>query len=121
MKLKYWTMIFLTVLISCNHNHPPFDNKNLTKLDSAILLAIENKYTEQNQLEGTEYATIETLRLKNILYDFKDSTCFATYHIHVSYSPMVLPPGYERPAPPPLILDKTSQVIKTKDGWKMIE
>ena len=123
MKNKHIIIALLVLLVSCNKlpNNKPFDSEHLTSLDSTIMHAIENKYTEQNELEGTEYATVEELNIKDIKYDFRDSTCFATYHIRVTYSPIALGPGYERDAPPPLIIDKTSQVIKTNGEWKMIQ
>ncbi len=87
--------------------------------DSIVRKIIEAKYTAQNELDGTEFATVEKLIILHVDTLATANELSVKYSIKCSYQPAALPPGYEKGAPPPL--DETAVVILVKENkkWKI--
>lgn len=84
--------------------------------DSVIIRLIKEKYTEQNKLDGAEFATVDTIYIKNKVMQNTDSSCLIYYHINCSYLPAAAPPERIQQNPPSINTD-TSITLQYKGGW----
>ena len=117
-------LFFILLFASCQQLPQKNDNTKPTAAnsfiaDSIVREIIEAKYTAQNELDGTEFATVEKLTIHEIDTLTTSNELRVKYSIKCSYQPAVMPPGYERSAPPPL--EETAVVILVKENkkWKI--
>lgn len=88
------SIIIVAVLVRFFIESPFFPPK-----DSVIKALLKKEYTQQNQYDGSELATIEDLKILSKELHVYDKICIVKYHIHCTYMPAAMPPGYERNRP----------------------
>lgn len=109
---KYFPIFSIFYCIACNTGTKPI----LPVIsDSLATVLIKTAYTSQNNADGGEYATIDTLYILGKTMHPADSTCSIQYHINCSYQSAAMPPGYERT--PPATNTDTTIVLQYHDQW----
>ena len=88
--------------------------------DSIILQLIRSAYTAQNNQDGAEFATVDTLYILQKNMNITDSSCTVTYHINCSYQPAVMPPDYAKTRPA-IDADTSINLAFTNHVWRKKE
>jgi hypothetical protein len=96
--LNIWLFTLLSLLIiSCSGGnrstlHAPSD--------SVVKQIIIQQYTAQNEMDGIELVTVDTILIHKKTVSTKDSRCAVNYTVRCSYQPAALSPGHvtQRPA-----------------------
>jgi hypothetical protein len=103
----------LVVFIACN----PADKKKLpAPTDSTVIDLIKETYTANNQLDGSEFATVDAVIIKEKIVDVQ--SCLVKFHIDCSYQPAAMSPGFEQQRPA-LNADTSIMLVYNKDKWEV--
>jgi hypothetical protein len=78
-------------------------------------------FTKQNELDGAEFATVDSLFILNKMLSTDEQSVDVTYHIHCSYQPAALPPDAQRDPPAPLNSTDHAKFILYKNAWILQE
>ena len=123
--MKYLLVTFIACisisLIYTNCGFPA--KKNITSLpsDSLVKAQLIKQFTKQNELDGAEFATVDSLFILKKIRSTDEQSVDITYHIHCSYQPAALPPDAQRDPPPPLNTTDHAKFIYQKDTWILQE
>ena len=79
---------------------------------------IRSKYTAQNNLDGIEFATVDSLYIKSTT-GFENFTR-VTYFIHCSFQQSVRAPGSEAGIRPPIHHIDSIDIRKEGENWIMV-
>jgi hypothetical protein len=116
-EMKIYLGGLIILLSSCN----PVSNKQWSApADAIIIPLITEKYTEQNKLDGVEFATVDTILIKEKKWSIADSSCLVKFHIICSYQPAPLAPEYQR-EPFTLNSDTSIEIIYKNAQWVISE
>jgi hypothetical protein len=108
-------LLLIAIFSSCARNSKSSEN---APSDSIIIKIIEDIYTSQNQLDGTEFATTDKVLILDKKTDAKDSTCYVRFHIICSYQAGVRSPG-NKVKPPSLDTDASLNLICKDKKWQL--
>jgi hypothetical protein len=109
---KNFTLLSLFCFVACNTG-----TKNMLPeiSDSFAMALIKTEYTAQNNLDGAEFATVDSLTILQKTMHEADSTCTVQFHINCSYQSAAMPPGYGRT--PPAINTDTMITLRYHGQW----
>jgi len=117
-------LILLLLFVSCqnksNQNEAEQLETNKTiaiPTEAMVKTLIENKFTEQNGLDGTENVNIKSLIIENINYNAIDSSCLIEYNICCSFTPAVRSPDNMQEAPDSINTSATVQLMFINNKW----
>jgi hypothetical protein len=119
----------LVTLIACiiislmytNCGFPTQKNVLILPSDSLVKAQLIKYFTQQNELDGAEFATVDTLFILNKILSTDEQSVDVTYHIHCSYQPAALPLDAQRDPPPPLNTTVHATFIYHKNAWILQE
>ena len=115
--MKYPIIYFIIIFSSCNGT---IKSELLSPNDSIVKQLIIEKYTAQNSLDGSEFATVDNVLIREKKIKKETNSCLVKFHIRCSYQPAALPPAYQY-QPNPLDTDATIELIYIKKEWKRNE
>ena len=126
MTFKHWSLIpitctlaMLVFLLSCNTSTPKSAANPMP--DSTAIRLLNKEYTAQNDLDGAEMATVELLKILENNYSNKDKKATVVYQVICSYQPAVMPPGYEKRAPPSINKTDTAFFALKDQSWQRVK
>jgi hypothetical protein len=111
--MKQIFILFLVVFIACT---PAVQKKLPAPNDSTVIALIKETYTADNQLDGSEFATVDSVVIKEKIVDAQ--TCIVKFHIDCSYQPAAMSPGFEQQRPA-LNADTSITLVYNKDKWEV--
>ncbi len=110
-------ILLCTPLTACQGNK---NSLPMLPEDSLILPLIAAKYTAQNRLDGSEYATVDSLKVLEKKYDAQSMEVKVIYYISCSYQPAAHAPDVELSAPPPLQKTDSLMIKLDNENWKLV-
>lgn len=123
--MKYLLVTFIACigisLIYTNCGVPTQKNELILPSDSLVKAQLIKHFTQQNELDGAEFATVDSLFILKKILSTDEQSIDVTYHIHCSYQPAALPPDAQRDPPPPLNTTDNAKFIFQKDAWILQE
>ena len=113
---KIFSILIIALIIqSCNYSRST--DADIIPSDSLIKTIVVKHFTAQNDMDGGEYATVDSLNIINKTLSTNKKEVFVRYSIRCSYQPAVLPPGYQREPPPPLIKTAIMKIVFKEGNW----
>jgi hypothetical protein len=109
--------ILIIALVSHSCNYSRSTDADIIPSDSLIKTIVVKHFTAQNDMDGGEYATVDSLNIINKTLSTNKKEVFVRYSIRCSYQPAVLPPGYQREPPPPLIKTAIMKIVFKEGNW----
>ncbi len=111
--MKHLFISFCVLLFSCT----AADQKQLpSPADDQLVEIIEDIYTSDNQLDGSEFVTIDSIRIKEKIVDDNTKTCLVKFFVNGSYQSAAMAPGYDQKRPD-LNADTTLTIIYQENKW----
>ena len=109
--------ILIIALVSHSCNYSRSTDADIIPSDSLIKTIVVKHFTAQNDMDGGEYATVDSLNIINKTLSTNKKEVFVRYSIRCSYQPAVLPPGYQRESSPPLIKTAIMKIVFKEGNW----
>ena len=109
--------ILIIALVSHSCNYSRSTDADIIPSDSLIKTIVVKHFTAQNDMDGGEYATVDSLNIINKTLSTNKKEVFVRYSIRCSYQPAVLPPGYQREPSPPLIKTAIMKIVFKEGNW----
>ena len=87
--------------------------------DSIFNRLIREKYTAQNSLDGSEFASIDSLKIIDRRYLPDASSLRIVYYIECCYQTAARAPGYETGPPPPIHQIDSIDILWQDGSWRL--
>lgn len=113
--MKFFLVSLFVLTISCNTK---VSNELPELTDSLITKIIKEKYTSNNNLDGAEFATVDSLIIKQKIINTIDKKYTIKFHINCSYQSASLAPDFRR-QPPSLNIDTLIEISYINNEWKL--
>jgi hypothetical protein len=114
--LRIFSILCIALIIqSCNYSRST--DADIIPSDSLIKTIVVKHFTAQNEMDGGEYATVDSLNILNKTLSTNKKEVFVRYSIGCSYQPPVLPPGFQREPSPPLIKTAIMKIVFKDGNW----
>lgn len=110
-------MILLLFVFACSDIDQSIQPAEIPS-DSTIDRLIRGKYTAENQLDGGEFATVDSLVVERSSQI--GTTTRVVYFIHCSFQKAVRAPGYDTGIRPPIHQRDSIDIKKEGESWVMI-
>jgi hypothetical protein len=114
--LRIFSILTIALIMqSCNYSRST--DADIIPSDSLIKTIVVKHFTAQNEMDGGEFATVDSLNILNKTLSTNKKEVFVHYSIRCSYQPPVLPPGYQREPSPPLIKTAIMKIVFKEGNW----
>jgi len=114
--LKIFSILIIALIMqSCNYSGST--DVKIIPSDSLVKEVIVKHFTAQNEMDGGEFATVDSLIILKKTLSTNKKEVFVRYSIGCSYQPPVLPPGYQREPSLPLIKTAIMKIVFKDGNW----
>lgn len=113
--MKYIFLSLLVVFIACA---PAVQKKLPAPTDSAIIELIKKIYTADNQLDGSEFATVDSVVIEEKIVEVDSQSCLVRFHINCSYQPAAMSTEFEHQRPA-LNADTSLILVYNLNKWEV--